>query len=55
MDEDEVFTLPFIKSTVVNNLMEISRQNALAIHNLAKEVAIIKRITSKMDNTYSTE
>lgn len=49
MDEDELISQPSIEDTIGNNLLEMCQQNALAINNLEKDVAIIRRNTSMND------
>lgn len=55
MVEDKINTQLATKITVVNNLIEMCQQSALAIQNLEKDVTIIKRNTSRNDDTYGNE
>lgn len=55
MDKDEIITQHVVENAVDKNLLETCQQNTLAIHNLAKEVAFVKRNTSRMDDTYENE
>lgn len=55
MGEYEVITQPTIENTIANNLMEICQQNILAIQNPEKDITIIKKNTSKIDDTYGND
>lgn len=55
MDEDKITIQLAAENTTVNNLLEICQQNALAIQNMEKDVAIIKKNTSRNYDTYVNE
>lgn len=44
-----------MENIVVNNLQEMCQQNSLAVHNMAKDVVLIKRNTARNDYTYGSE